>query len=36
MFVPEEINSEFCFARTDVVPAGSRLFAAETPLETAR
>ena len=36
MFVPDESSSEFCFASTDVVPAGSRLFAAETPLDTER
>ena len=36
MFVLEEKISEFCFCRTPVVPAGSRLFASATPLETDR
>ncbi len=36
MFVGDERISPFCFASTEVVPAGSRLFASETPLRTER
>ena len=36
MFVGDERISPFFFASTDVVPAGSRLFASETPLRTER
>ena len=36
MFVGDERISPLCFVSADVVPAGSRLFAEETPLLTVR